>query len=54
MRLTGEPPEVYSRIGPGLKELHTMAEADAGRHDVEFYRRRTEIELLMPVPHSSE
>jgi hypothetical protein len=49
MRLTGEPPEVYSRIGSGFTELHAMAEADTARHDVEFYRRRNEIELLMPV-----
>lgn len=54
MRLTGEPPAVYSRIGPGFKELHALAEADPGRHDVEFYRRRNEIELLMPVHHSTE
>jgi hypothetical protein len=54
MQVKGEPPEVYSKIGPGFGELHALAEADTGRHDVEFYRRRDEIELLMPVHHSTE
>jgi len=49
MVLKGEPPEVYGRIGPGFAELHSTVERDGGRHDVEFYRRRDEIELWMPV-----
>ncbi|MEV4317485.1 hypothetical protein [Actinocrispum sp. NPDC049592] len=49
LRLEGEPPGVYSGIGPGFRELHALARADPKRPDVEFYRRRTEVELLMPV-----
>jgi hypothetical protein len=54
MKLKGDPPAVYSQIGPGFGELHAMVPADPGRHDVEFYRRRDEIDLLMPIPHSTE
>jgi hypothetical protein len=47
--LKGEPPEVYEGIGPGFRALHSTVERDATRHDVEFYRRRDEIELWVPV-----
>lgn len=49
MVLRGEPPEVYGGIGPGFAELRSTVERDGGRHDVEFYRRRDEIELWVPV-----
>jgi hypothetical protein len=52
MLLKGEPPAVYELIGPGFDRLHSLAEADVHRPDVEFYRRRDEIELWMPVRHS--
>ncbi|TCO65480.1 GyrI-like domain-containing protein [Actinocrispum wychmicini] len=47
--LKGEPPEVYSGIGPGFDRLRSTVERDTTRHDVEFYRRRDEIELWLPV-----
>jgi hypothetical protein len=47
--LHGEPPDVYTKIGPTVAHLHTLAEPDPTRHDVEFYRRYDEIELWMPV-----
>ncbi|HEX4705280.1 MAG TPA: hypothetical protein VH352_24345 [Pseudonocardiaceae bacterium] len=47
--LKGEPPGVYDGIGPACQQLHGLAEADGERHDVEFYRRRGEIEIWMPV-----
>jgi hypothetical protein len=49
LSLKGEPPAVYGEIGPGFKRLHALEERDEQRHDVEFYRRHTEIELWMPV-----
>jgi hypothetical protein len=47
--LLGEPPDVYTKIGPTMAHLHTLAEADPARHDVEYYRRSDVIELWMPV-----
>jgi hypothetical protein len=47
--LKGEPPGIYGEIAPGFAELHSTVERDGDRHDVEFYRRRDEIELWMPV-----
>ncbi|MFD1048675.1 hypothetical protein ACFQ1S_25665 [Kibdelosporangium lantanae] len=49
MVLKGDPPEVYGGIGPGFEALRSTVERDRGRHDVEFYRRRDEIELWVPV-----
>jgi hypothetical protein len=47
--LLGEPPGVYDGIGLACRQLHDFAEADRERNDVEFYRRRDEIEIWMPV-----
>jgi hypothetical protein len=51
-RLRGEPPEVYERIGPTFEALVETAHPDATRPSIEFYRRRGEIDLLLPVAES--
>jgi predicted transcriptional regulator YdeE len=48
-RLHGEPPEVYERIGPTFGELAQTAEPDETRPSLEHYRRRNEIDLLLPI-----
>ena len=48
-RLRGEPPEVYERIGPTFDVLVRTADPDATRPSIESYRRRDEIDLLLPV-----
>lgn len=49
-RIVGEPPGVYESIGPGLAELQAIGPVDPGRPLVEFYRRRDQIELWLPLP----
>lgn len=49
IRLHGVPPALYDEIPDGFVRLHDYAPADPERHDVEFYRRRDEVELWMPV-----
>jgi hypothetical protein len=49
-RLRGEPPGVYEQIAPTFAELAKAAETDPTRPSIEFYRRRDEIDLLLPVP----
>jgi hypothetical protein len=48
-RLVGEPPAVYEQIGPGMAELERLADRDPSRPLVEFYRRRDQVELWVPV-----
>jgi hypothetical protein len=48
-RLRGEPPGVYGRIGPTFDELMAQAKPDTSRPSLEWYRRRDEIDLLLPV-----
>ena len=48
-RLRGEPPGVYERIGPMFDELTRQAKPDERRPSLEHYRRRDEIDLLLPV-----
>lgn len=49
-RITGDPPELYERIGPAMQSLVTLADPpDASRPLVEFYRRHDQIELWVPV-----
>jgi hypothetical protein len=48
-RLRGEPPAVYERIGPIFIALVRRATPDQSRPSIEFYRRRDEIDLLLPV-----
>jgi DNA gyrase inhibitor GyrI len=49
-RLHGEPPELYSRIGPTFEALAAQNPSDDSRPSIEFYRRLDEIDLLLPVP----
>ncbi len=48
-RLVGEPPELYVQIGPGFQELDSAGMVDPRRPLVEFYKRRDEVELWVPV-----
>jgi hypothetical protein len=47
--LRGEPPELYSRIAPAFEELVAGADSDPTRPSLEFYRRRDEVVLLLPI-----
>ena len=49
IRLEGEPPDVYSLIGPTFEQLARRADRDASRPGIEFYRRETVIDLLLPI-----
>jgi DNA gyrase inhibitor GyrI len=48
-RLEGEPPAVYRLIAPTFEQLSGRPDRDPSRPDVEFYRRRDVIDLLLPV-----
>jgi Integron-associated effector binding protein len=48
-RLRGEPPAVYERIGPTFDELVRERKPDETRPSLEHYRRRDEINLLLPI-----
>lgn len=48
-RLEGEPPAVYRLIQPTMERLAARPDRDPSRPEVEFYRRRDLIELLVPV-----
>ena len=48
-RLKGEPPAVYDRIGPAFNALENAASPDPTRPEIEFYRERDEIDVLMPI-----
>lgn len=48
-RLVGDPPQIYGRIADGMAELRAMLLADGVRPLVEFYRRRDQIELWLPI-----
>jgi hypothetical protein len=47
--LRGEPEEIYPRIAPTFDELAAEATPDPKRPSLEFYRRRDEVILLLPV-----
>jgi len=49
-RLSGEPPELYGRIGPTFEALIAENAPDESRPSIEFYRRFDEVDLLLPVP----
>ena len=51
-RLRGEPPGLYDRIAPEMEALEAATSRDRERPGVEFYRRRDEIDLLVPVASS--
>ena len=48
-RLKGEPPEVYERIGPTFVALENATSTDPTRPEIEFYRQRNEIDVLVPI-----
>jgi hypothetical protein len=49
LRLRGEPPALYERIPGGFEELLAAAPHDETRPSLEYYRRRDEVDLLLPV-----
>jgi hypothetical protein len=48
-RLRAEPPELYQRIGPTFDALSGAAEPDLDRPSLEYYRRRDEVDLFLPI-----
>jgi hypothetical protein len=48
-RLRGEPPELYERIPTVFAELEAAATRDNERPGIELYRRRDEVDLLLPL-----
>jgi predicted RNA-binding protein with PIN domain len=48
-RLRGEPSEIYPQIGSKFDELGQAGEPDLDRPSLELYRRRDEVDLLLPV-----
>jgi hypothetical protein len=48
-RLVGEPPAIYDRIGPAFNQLERVVPPDPTRPEIEFYRKRDEIDLLLPI-----
>ena len=49
VRLSGDPPGIYERIGPTFDELAAQNDADPERPGLEHYRRHDEIDLLLPL-----
>jgi hypothetical protein len=49
VRLRGEPPQLYARIPDAFGRLQAVAARDGTRPCIEWYRRRDEVDLLMPV-----
>ena len=43
------PPALYTRIPSSLESLRLAAPWDASRPFIESYRRRDEVDVLMPV-----
>jgi hypothetical protein len=48
-RLRGEPPAVYDQIAPTFNALEQTVDPDPTRPEIEFYRERDVIDLLVPV-----
>lgn len=48
-RLKGEPPGIYDQIAPTFNALERVVTPDPTRPEIEFYRERDEIDLLVPV-----
>jgi len=48
-RLEGDPPEIYLRIQPAFERLSRRLDRDPSRPEIEYYRRRDLIDLLLPV-----
>jgi hypothetical protein len=53
VRLKGEPPSLYDRIPPTMEWLADRPDRDLFRPQLEFYRRRDEVDLLVTVVGSS-
>jgi len=53
MRLKEEPPTLYERIMAVFEELQQSNHRDRGRPRIEYYRRRGEVDVLMPVAPAS-
>lgn len=49
VRLHGEPPAVYEKIGPTAQRLAQRPDADRTRPTLEYYRRHDAIDVLVPV-----
>jgi len=49
VRLRSGPPAIYEEIQPAFEELARRPDRDDGRPSIEYYRRRNEIDLLLPV-----
>ncbi len=49
LRLLGDPPAIYARIGPAFDALLELAEPDPGRPLVEYYRREGQVDCLLPL-----
>src|SRR3954447_25927145 len=48
-RLRGAPPGLYDRIAPEFEALQAASPRDPSRPGLEYYRRRDEVQLLLPV-----
>ena len=48
-RLRGEPPGIYTELAAAFERLEALAQRDPSRPGIEHYRRRDEIDVLMPV-----
>src|SRR6266480_3867105 len=48
-RLRGEPPAVYEQIASTVKALEEQAHLDESRAVIEYYRRRDEVDILVPI-----
>jgi hypothetical protein len=48
-RIRGEPDEIYPQIPSTFAELAAKTTPDPTRPSVEYYRRRTELDLLLPI-----
>jgi len=49
LRLHGEPPALYDGIGPAVETLLARDDVDRSRPTLELYRRRDEVDVLVPV-----
>ena len=50
VRLHGEPPALYDHIAPTFDQLVAeRPDCDDSRPSIEFYRRRDQIDVLLPI-----
>jgi hypothetical protein len=49
IRLGGEPPGLYERIGPTFQRLSERPDHDPSRPSLEYYRRHDVVDLLLPI-----